>query len=586
MTATSAMLALLGLVLLASLWRAFVRGRAAGWPAWRRIAVVALQPVLAAALAWALWPPAVPAPRETLVVLTAGAAAPATLADGETLVVLPEAAAGEGSGPRAPTAPDLATALRRHPSVRALRVLGEGLAPRDQAAARGLPLDFSPGPEPVGLVELEAPATALAGATITVRGRLAGLPGARASLHDPAGTRVADARPGDDGRFLLQAGVGAPGVLAFELRITPAGEAAPVRVPLPLQVTAGTPHRLWLLAGAPNPEWRALRRWAVDAGMDLHSDLEVGAGIHLGDGARPLDAATLAQTDLLLLDERRWRSLGPRGRATVREAVRGGLGVLLRITGPLSPAERAELRAEGLVLEPADLNRAITLPAALTPAAHGEDVMPVLSRWPGRLRAEGGGVLLASEAGEPLAAWRGLGEGRLGAWLLSDSFRWSLAGYPQAHARLWADAVATLARPRAVARFALPARGRVDEAATLCGLGEDAVLEAPDGARQALAIDPATGAAACAAAWPRVPGLHNVRSGALAQPWPVLAADALPALAARERREATQSLATFAPAAAGAVDAPERPGPRWPGWLAFLLAAALAWTLERHRAAP
>lgn len=595
MTAPNAMLALLGLVTLAGLWRAFVRGRAAGWPTWRRFAVVALQPLLAAALAWALWPPAVPAPRETLVVLTAGASAPDALAEGERRVVMPEAvgppAMPDAASPRpaiAPHpattfAPDLATALRAHPAARSLRVLGEGLVPRDQAAARGLPLVFEPGPEPAGLVELEAPASALAGATLRLRGRLAGVAGARATLHDPTGARVAAASPGEDGRFTLQAAVGAPGALAFELHITGADDALLERVALPLQVSAGTPHRLWLIAGAPNPEWRALRRWAVDAGLDLHSDILVGAGIRLGDGARRLDAGTLADTDLLLLDERSWRSLGPRGRATVREAVRGGLGVLLRLTGPLSAAERAELRADGFVLEPGDLVRGVTLPADVTPAARGEDIVPTLSRWPGRLRAPAGAVLLASAEGEALAAWRGLGEGRFGLWLLSDTFRWSQAGYPQAHARLWADAVATLARPRAAPAFALPAFGRVDERASLCGLGDDAALVSPEGLAQALVIDPASGPAGCAAAWPRAPGLHVVRSGGHAQPWPVLAADALPAMAARERREATRALAAFAPSPDAAAEQPPVPGPRWPGWLAFLLVAALAWLLERRR---
>ena len=578
MTPAAALPWLLAALALLACWRAFARGRAEAWPAWRRIVVLALQPVLALLLGLALLPPPRPGEPATLVLLTAGAQAPASPARGETVLALPEAA----SPPGVRRVPDLASALRAHPAATRLRVLGEGLSARDQAAARGLPLSFEPSDPPPGIVELDWPTRVLAGGRFEVRGRVAGAPGARLELRDPADRRVALATPEADGAFVLAADAGEPGPLAFELRLVGDDDAVLGQASLPLRAIAGAPHRLWLIAGAPNPEVRQFRRWAVDAGLDLHTQMALGAGISIGDGARPLGAATLAETDLLVLDERAWRGLGARGRAAVREAVGEGLGVLLRITGPLSAAERRELAALGFTLEAGDRPRAVALPTARSPQAPADQIVPTLSRWPDRLEATGGDVLLADAADEPLAAWQAIGHGRFGVWLLSDSFRWAQAGYGQAHARLWADAVATLARPRAGASATLPAYGRVGERAALCGLADGAELIAPDGTRAPLLPDPATGAAACAAAWPTQAGWHRVSDAHGEQAWPVLADDVLPGVQAQARREATVRLAAFAPEAAADATPPDVPGPRWPWLLAWLAAAALAWALERR----
>lgn len=570
------LLGTLALLAVALAWR---RGRTEAWPLWRRLAVIALQPLLALALAWALWPPARPAAPLALVVLTADAGVPDAPAPGQVLVRLPEA---PETGAAAPY-PDLASALRAHPAASALQVRGQGLPPRDLDAARGRPLSFSPGAPPTGIVALDWEQQPLAGGEVQVQGRIAGTDDGRVELRDPAGRRVDRATPDAQGRFRLHAPAGPAGPLQLELRRLDGDGEIRESVLLPVQVQPGTAHRLRLVAGAPNPEVRALRRWAVDAGLDLHTRMAVGGGVFIGDPYRPITAADLADTDLMLLDERSWRLLGESGRGEVLQAVQQGMGLLLRIAGPLSAGERQALASLGLVLEPADLARAVTPAPEWMPETRAEERLPVLTRQPLRLSAPGGGLLLADAAGEPLAAWQRHGQGRIGAWLLSGSFRWAQAGHAAAHGRLWADAVATLARPRETKALALPPFGRVDARATLCGLGNAATLVSPSGRNTPLLVDPATGAAACAAAWPREPGLHRVRSGGLEQAWPVFAANALPGLAAQARREATLQLAAMSPESAPTAESvPTQPGPRWPGWLAFLALAALAWPLERR----
>ncbi|MGO4780014.1 hypothetical protein AB4084_31535, partial [Lysobacter sp. 2RAB21] len=119
------------------------------------------------------------------------------------------------------------------------------------------------------------------------------------------------------------------------------------QVDVPVAIEARPAPKLLLLAGAPGPELKYLRRWAADAGLKPHTQISVGAGLQLGDAPLSLNAATLAGFDLLVLDERAWESLGETQRNAVIAAARGGLGVLLRVGGPLSPRTRAQLRELG-----------------------------------------------------------------------------------------------------------------------------------------------------------------------------------------------------------------------------------------------
>src|SRR5690606_30494979 len=114
-------------------------------------------------------------------------------------------------------APDLATALRRHPDTSRLQVLGGGLDPRDRDAARGLAVDFEPPPLPRGLVELQAPARAAPGAAFDVHGRVNRAEGGQARLLDPAGQAVDAVELDDSGSFHLRGYVRSPGLVTFAL---------------------------------------------------------------------------------------------------------------------------------------------------------------------------------------------------------------------------------------------------------------------------------------------------------------------------------------------------------------------------------
>ena len=88
----------------------------------------------------------------------------------------------------------------------------------------------------------------------------------------------------------------------FQLRLLDADGHVVDNVPVPQQTLPAAPLRLQVRASAPGPELKYLRRWAADAGIRVQVQADTGAGLSGGDGALPLDAASLARSDLLLLD--------------------------------------------------------------------------------------------------------------------------------------------------------------------------------------------------------------------------------------------------------------------------------------------
>ena len=581
-------------------YRAEPSSRSRGW----RVALLLLaQPLVAALLYFALFPPRLPEQAGTLLVATAGAGEAAWReAAGEVRVALPEAPqaiAGE-------RVPDLATALRRYPHSQRLRIVGAGLAPRDREAVRGLKVDFSPASLPRGIVAAWAPARVGEGESFGVRGRIEGASGGAVELLDPSGQRVDRVALGADAGFAVEAVARVAGRAGFVLRAVDAQQREIERVALPVSVEAEPPVRVLLLAGAPGPELKYLRRWASDAGLKLHTQIAVGAGLQLGDAPLRIDAPTLAGFDAVVLDERAWDALAPAQRAALIGALRGGLGVLLRATGPLSSGVRAQLREFGLepgagadtstVRLPAERFDEAALRARLGPGSadasrsqeQAPPALPSLTRRALALDAPALQALGVDADGKAFAAWRAAGQGRIALWGLSDSFRLVLAGREDAHARLWSRALSALARPRAVARADIGSAARVGERVRVCGAGAQAKIAAPDGARVDVLLDPAAGPQACAGFWPTAAGWHSLEQGERRQDFYVRAADEAPGLRASELRDATAALAlgsAESSATAVANDAAQtgERGSPWRWFAAWLALCAALWWFERSR---
>lgn len=536
-------------------------------PAWRLGVLLIAQPLCALLLYLTLVPPPVTTAAGTLVVATRAAGRlPASI--GSHVVALPEASVSAA----VERVPDLGTALRRYPDADRIVVIGEGLPPRDRDAARGHSLSFDPGDEPRGLVRLDLPARAAPGAAFVVGGQVAGHEGGAVELLDPAGIAVDRAALAADGRFALRGVARAPGVALFRLRLRDDGNDIVEEANVPLVTAEEAAPRILLLAGAPGPEPKFLRRWATDAGLALHAQYPTGGGMAIGDGALPINGSTLARFDLAILDDRSWATLGPGERGALVGAVRGGLGLILRVTAPLPEATRRQWQALGFGVAGGSDVAAVRLAAKEAPLTRravrisGRDVLP----------------LLRDVGGVPLANWRQEGRGRVAVWPLTDSYVLALGMSNARYAELWSDAFAVLARGRSIALPRLDGVARAGQRTVICGLAGDADVRGPAGANVRLLVERPSD---CAAFWPLRAGWHQLQQAAGAT-WPfhVEAADALPGVRAAEARQATARLSSDA-AVAGEAATQSRPGSSWPWFFAWLAASAALWWFERARSA-
>ncbi|MEG8066983.1 carboxypeptidase regulatory-like domain-containing protein [Xanthomonas hortorum pv. gardneri] len=548
--------------------------------------LLAAQPLLAGLLYPVLLPPPRAGSMSELHVATAGTTAAQVGPNAAQWVALPEAPALAGVA----RVPDLATALRRAPGTTAVVVHGTGLPARDRDAL-GVPLRLALGPAPQGLVAVSPPPPVAPGETFAISARVQGLPAARVELLDPAGQVVDTAVANATGQVHLRGLARAAGQVVFALRLRDAAGAERSRVQVPVLITAVPPARVLLLAGAPQPELKYLRRWASDAGLDVRSQIAVGPGVQLGESAA-LDATSLDKLDLLVIDQRRLAALSSTQRQSVRAAIDRGLGVLVRTDGPLDTGTRAALNALGFTTTGGSTSTAIAAPRSLSSAAPSIDpaaapadtaALPPLQRRD--LHPQDAEAVIAARAddGSALGWWHAQGRGRIVIALIEDSFALVLAGRSDLHAALWAQLFGTVARAGGTAPAPVQ-EGWSQQRMSLCGIAADAHVTSPTGPAQSLLIDPNSGAKVCAAYWPTSAGWHRLQTGT-AQRWLYVRAPVdAPALHSQQTRDATLAMAATATNTNATVGTPiTQPGARWPWLLAWLTLATALWWLERRR---
>lgn len=538
---------------------------------------IGLQIAAAVLLYFSLFPPTLPErfASDELIVLTPGTT-PAQLAElspAASVVALP----GVDAGRAIERTPDLGTALRRHADARRLRIVGGGLPARDIDAARGLVAAFDAAPLPHGVIELEIPGNVSAGSVWRIGGRVEGVEGGRVELRDPSGAVVATRALDAQGRFDLRAAAKGEGAVLFALNVLDRDGARIDAVTVPLAARANVPPRILLLAGAPDAELKYLRRWAADAGLAADSRMILSEGVTYSEGTPALDGDTLRRTDIAIVDERAWAALDAQSKKALVAAVRDGLGLLLRVTGPLPVAVAAEWAELGYRLEPIEPPPAVRIDGLLS----RDDTGLIFSHRAFAVTSPDAASLLRADDGSTLAWSRNLGSGRVALWLLADSYKLSLGGASAAFGTLWGDALAAVARTRGTAPPSLPTTARIDERAVLCGVTDAAAFESTTGTHSELIVDATTH---CAAYWPDTAGWHTLLNGGMRWPFYVRSRDEAHALAASDTARATRALVGETSSAMGAATR-DRPLPRWPFFLAWLAVAAALWWLERGRVA-
>ena len=569
----------------ARLWLWHRAAQASGHASTRRVILLALlQPVSAGLLHLALFLPSTGGSAASLRIATAGTSRLDGASHAAPLILLPEAPAIGGGE----AAPDLATALRRNPSVREIEVLGNGLGPRDVDAARSLTVRFAPPPLRPGIVDLAPPPTVAPGTRFIMGGKLTGLPGATVELLDPADHITDSAKADKNGRFILSGTARAAGTTHFMLRVR-SGKRVVEQADVPVWVVEKTRPRLLILAGAPGPEVKYLRRWASDAGFDVTTRMSAGGGIVLGDAPIALDAASLRRFDVAVVDDRAW----PGSRGPLLVAVRGGMGLVLRAGGTIDAATRSQWQALGFSFSgpggvvPLALPKATEQTIARTRRGIGSTEAPVDMALPedmipdvSHLGLTPGGAdavaLMQDAGGVSLAAWRAMDEGRVALFTPIDSYGLTLTGRGDLYSDWWSDLLSAVARPGPSSRMATDTAW-VGERMSLCELTEQGRIEMPDG-RQANIVP----VAACGAFWPVKAGWHYLRVQGKLRPFYVQPRTSLPVMRAARDRQGMAMLRNDASSVAE-ESLQSHPQSAWPYWLAWLAVSTLLWWLERSR---
>ena len=602
----------LGLILIAALIGVVGSLRRAGLSTTRKALLCLLQGLAAIVLWLALFPPLTTLPAVNAQLLTS----PVTQLPANThgpFYALPEAGTVAGVQRVA----DLASLLRAQPQITAVQLHGDGLPARDRLPQRAS-LAYAPAPLH-GLLELQLPGAIAAGGQLQLHARVAGRADAvwQAELRDPAERLVDRQAVSDSGQVRLQAPLRDAGLVVYTLRIVDADNHLVDSAPLPVSVVAGHALRLHQLAGAPNAENKFTQRWAVDAGLASTRQLPTGGGMLLGDVGAGIDARQLANSDLLLLDERSLLALGSGGRARVRSALREGLGVLVQPADALQASHRQALAELGLRVDGGNRTQPLQLEADKAtperldvlrgPRAHSPaqpEALPALARW--NVSARDAQPL--QQGSHHLGLWQAVGKGRIGLLSVPDTHLLVLAGRDELHASLWAGISSTLARPQTGSNTAQAQAdgehaddGRAGgkptgdqhtgaghahlqhpgviwqgERTTLCGLPADTHITNSDSQQdQHLRIDPAT--PGCAAWWPENNGWHRINDQALYVTAPTQA----PGL---HRAQTQRDTAIVVGASALPADhtLPQQPGPRWPWWLALVGLLGVLWWVERR----
>ena len=556
-------------------------------PRWRTAALIGLN-VLAGALLWlTLNPPASIVRTGTLIVATAGSPGTIPTTSGDVLVALPEA----GPVAEAIRVPDLATALRRYPTPARIRILGQGLTPRDQSPLP-VPVAFAAPPLPRGLTELSIPEPTAPGATFVVGGQVGSVAAGSVELVDPADEVVDTARIVAGERFALMAATRAPGLALFTLRLRDPSDAVIEQIAVPVETDVQTPPRVLVLAGAPGAETKYLQRWAEDSGIELSVDIDIGGGIQLGDPPLSLNADTFGDLDLVVIDDRRWEALSGGQRAALTAAVNDGMGLLLRPTGPLSAGTRRDWAGLGASLTGGDEAVPFRLDPPEEAAAETDvpvdpeatDALPELARRNATDQGSGAVTLLRDADGAALASWRTRGRGRVGVWTVTDSYALVLIGRPDRYGEMWSALFSEIGRAGDDSRAEFLGMARAGQRIALCRLDGEANVLGQDGRAHGLRIDPASGDRACAAFWPEQPGWHVIRDGEDRQtPFYVQPVDAAPSLVLAANRSATLALAGTAPTRAAPASTSHAPGSPWPWFVGLLVVLSGLWWIERNR---
>ncbi|MEM9386184.1 MAG: hypothetical protein AAGA68_14055 [Pseudomonadota bacterium] len=460
----------------------------------------------------------------------------------------------------------------------AVQIAAPGLSPERWRDLRLTSVVFDPTELDDQVVALHWPRRIALGEALLVSGRVAVSARAQVVLEDPFGAEAARAVvTADAPSFVLKLTPRATGRYVARLRLEDAQGVSLDAGPIPVTVRAPSPLRILIEASSPTFELQGLRHWASRSGAQLSQRVRIAQERFSSVYVNREEPLAYDDADVLLIDATAWSSQSDAQRQRIAQAVEAGLGLVMLGDDAVN---ETNWRSESLVL-PALGSRWLEDEVLIKHLS--DEPLSTLAPTGRRLLADPNvHVLLADDAGEPLASVRDQGQGRVGWLVVTGTHRWVTAGHPEVHARFWRSLLRAVARPRAGATLELPAIAVVDERAMLCVRGAPAapltVSAGAQGGAVAVALQQDDLARACGFYWPREAGWQTVAHGAERRSLYVARSTPWRGVAAQRAQDASAQIALASsenvPRAAGPV-------PRGPFLVAFALLAGALWWRER-----
>ncbi len=574
-----------------------------GWLEWRRpdsgrrLGRVCAAVLAVVALAGLALPPLAQPVAPGPVVLVTEGATPAlanSLADSlhARIAVLDEAGDARRFGSRATRVPDVA-GLVRGGSATSIAIAGWGLGEAELDALGQVPVAFTTGMLPSGLLDANWTRRIALGDRLHVAGTIGGgAEGDILRLDDPAGPVDSVRLTIRDSTFALSARPRTDGLARYTLGLR-RGNRVIAAETLGVEVRRQTPPRMLVLDGAPSFETKYLREWTARSGGAVSVRTTISRGryrtLHVNRPAidlRALSARVLGEYDVIVADGAALETLGAADRAALEIAVREhGLGLVVR-----GDAAGARIVQRGVLAGFTLTSIGTATPRVARPVWDEQAPATPVPVEPVRLMASSARPLVRDTAGVLLAAWKPSGAGAVALTIIASPSRWQLAGASDRFADYWRLLIGRVARPD-TASWEIGAAGPIlaDEPLELRHVGtaaaEPTVVVARDGQQDSifLAQDRLVAERWAARFWPRDNGWHRIGGGVGAVAFDVRGRGEWKAWQAARRRRATTSRMAFGRESAGRGDRTARPTARIPGVLLlaiFVGAAAFLWMSE------
>lgn len=363
------------------------------------------------------------------------------------------------------------------------------------------------------------------------------------------------------------------------------------RAPLPVLIAPGKTLRVLLLNDAPSFETRYLKNWLADEGYPVAVRSTISRDKYQTEFSNlnqldlfPIRKSLLNNFDLIIAMEAAVQKLSPGERRAMREAIEGGLGLV--VLGGKDLPGSGDSFISGF---PLSTGAPLFLPEG--------DVKVELEKAPYNLReAFGFFPLIHSSTGKIVAASRLQGSGRITLQLAAATYRLLLAGHPDAYARHWTTIIEATSQkePSNTEWHVLnPLEAMADQPLniriTTSVSSPTGQIATPDSNASAFFLqqDPLLPDRWSGVVWPRKEGWHRFElvdhPGDSAWTY-VPPADAWEPLRQYRQQEATRSWMTLLEEKAeteATVVTTTRPYPLWIFYLVFLFSAGGLWLEEK-----